>query len=153
MSPLTTFSAASARLMRDDHRPYRAVAFRYLATSADSGGRRRDFRPHLRALLRHWPRDTRPLHLALVVHDHARVVLEVDEHALAATPRLLLANHDRPQHLLAELRLPLLDSGEDQVARASLGEAVQLGADADNRNDVEILGAAVVGAVHDRRDV
>lgn len=51
--------------------------------------------------------------------------------------------------LLAELGLALLDGGEDHVADTGGGEPVQVTLDAVDSNDVEVLGPAVVGAVHD----
>ena len=51
--------------------------------------------------------------------------------------------------LLAELGLALLDSGEDHVADTGSGEPVQVTLDAVHGNDVEVLGSAVVSAVHD----
>ena len=51
--------------------------------------------------------------------------------------------------LLAELGLALLDGGEDHVADTGSGEPVQVTLDAVHGNDVEVLGSAVVSAVHD----
>ena len=47
-------------------------------------------------LLTHWSRDRRTLHLSLRVHDHSRVVLEVDGDVLLPVPRLPLTDHHRP---------------------------------------------------------
>ena len=48
-----------------------------------------------RALLGHGASDGRPLHLALGVHNHARIVLKVDKGAVLPPPRFSLADdHD-----------------------------------------------------------
>merc|ERR1719330_1177530 len=118
--------------------------------SADGGRARRDLGPELGALLGHGPLDGGALHLALVVDDDARVVLEVDPDALAAPPGLLLADDHALQHLLPQLRLALLAGAEDHVARRAVGHLVQAPADADDGHDVEVLRAAVVRAIHER---
>merc|ERR1719277_2478984 len=120
----------------------------YRFRSANGRGARCDLGPQLGTLLRHRALDSRALHLALVVHDHAGVVLEVDEDTLAAAPRLLLADDDPLQHLLPQLRLALLACAENHVARATLGNHVQAAPDATDGHDVQVLRTAVVRAVH-----
>merc|ERR1719512_626329 len=116
--------------------------------SADGGRAGRDLGPELGALLGHGPLDGGALHLALVVDDDARVVLEVDPDALAAPPGLLLADHHALQHLLPQLRLALLTGAQHHVARGAVGHFVQTATNADHRHDVQVFGAAVVSTVH-----
>jgi hypothetical protein len=106
------------------------------------------YRPQLSSLLPHGPRNSTPLHLALRIHNHPRVVLEVQVHAVRAPPRLALAHDNRGHDLFAELGLALLDGRHDHVAYAGGGEAVQAGAEALHGDDVEVPGAGVVAAVH-----
>ena len=54
--------------------------------------------------------------------------------------------------LLAELRLTLLVGSHDHVAAASSREAVEASTDLVDGNNVQVLGAAVVGTVHDSAD-
>ena len=51
--------------------------------------------------------------------------------------------------LLAELGLSLLDGGEDHVADGGGREPVQMALDAEDGNDVKVLGTTVVGTVDD----
>ena len=51
---------------------------------------------------------------------------------------------------LTQLGLALLDGGDHHGARSSRGDPVQATLDAVHSHDVQVLGASVVGAVHDR---
>merc|ERR1719277_991434 len=120
----------------------------YRFRSANGRGARCDLGPQLGTLLRHRALDSRALHLALVIHDNASVVLEVDENTFAAAPRFLLADYDPLQHLLPQLWLALLACAENHVARAALGDHVQAAPDAADGHDVQVLRAAVVCTIH-----
>jgi len=76
---------------------------------------------------------------------------EVHVDTILAAPRLALADDDGGHHLLPEVRLSLLDGGHDHVADAGGREAVEAALDALDGDDVEVLGARVVRAVHRRR--
>ena len=104
-------------------------------------------RPQVGALLRHWTGDGGALHLALVVHDHAGVVLEVDERAVLPSERLALPDHDGRHHLLSQLRFTLLDGRHEHVARCSGRHAVQSALVAVDADHVQVLGAGVIGTV------
>ena len=74
---------------------------------ADRGGVGRDPWPQVRALLRHRTSDRRALHLPLVVHDHPRIVLEVDELPVLPSEGLPLPDDHCWHHFLPQLRLAL----------------------------------------------
>merc|ERR1719510_598578 len=76
----------------------------------------RDSRPHISAFLRHRTGNGRSLHFALVVYDHAGVVLKVDCRSVLAMEGLTLTNDYARHDLLPELRLTLLDGGHDHVS-------------------------------------
>merc|ERR1719215_1377700 len=122
----------------------------WVPSSANGRRARGDFGPKLGALLGHRSLDGGALHLALVVDDDTGVVLEVDEDALLAAPRLLLSDYDAFQHLLPQLWFPLLHGAQHHVAGAGLRKLVQPAAIATHGDDVEVLRAAVVGAIHER---
>jgi hypothetical protein len=75
---------------------------------------------------------------------------EVHVDTVLAAPRLALADDDGGHHLLPEVGLPLLDGGHDHVANAGGREAIEAALDALDGDDVEVLGAGVVRAVHRR---
>merc|ERR1719352_903975 len=77
---------------------------------------RSNLRPQLGALLGNRASDRRALHLALVVDNDTGVVLKVHKDAINAPPGLLLPNHNSFQHLLAQLWLTFLHSGENHIA-------------------------------------
>ena len=79
------------------------------------------------------------------------VTFEVHVDSVLAAPRLALADDDGGHDLLPEVGLPLLDGGHDHVADAGGRQAVEPALDALDGDDVEVLGARVVGAVHRRR--
>ena len=79
------------------------------------------------------------------------VTFEVHVDTVLAAPRLALADDDGGHDLLPEVGLPLLDGGHDHVADAGGRQAVEPALDALDGDDVEVLGARVVGAVHRRR--
>ena len=81
----------------------------------------------------------------------ARVTFEVHVDSVLAAPRLALADDDGGHDLLPEVRLTLLDGGHDHVADAGRRQAVEPALDALDGDDVEVLGARVVSAVHGRR--
>ena len=76
---------------------------------------------------------------------------EVHVDTILAAPGLALADDDGGHHLLPEIGLPLLDGGHDHVADAGGREAVEAALDALDGDDVQVLGACVVRAVHRRR--
>ena len=78
--------------------------------------------------------------------------LEVDNETITSSPGLALANNDGGGNLLPELRLSLLDCGEDHISETSLRKAVQASTPAGHSDDVQVLGATVVGAVHHGSD-
>lgn len=80
---------------------------------------------------------------------HTGVVLKVQEDTVESLPGLGLSDDDGGVDLLSQLGLSLLDGGHDHVTDTTGGETVQAGADALDRDDVQVSGARVVGAVHD----
>ena len=80
----------------------------------------------------------------------ARVTFEVHVDSVLAAPRLALADDDGGHDLLPEVGLTLFDGGHDHVADAGGRQAVEPILDALDRDDVEVLGARVVRAVHGR---
>lgn len=100
------------------------------------------------------------LHLLLFSHPgihqgrthNTGVVLKVQEDTVEPLPGLRLPDDDGGVHLLPELGLSLLDRRHDHVADAARGHAVEARAGALNRDDVQVPGAGVVGAVHDGAD-
>ena len=79
----------------------------YWQELADRGGVRGYPWPQVSALLCHWTGDSRALHLALVVYDHPRVVLEVDELPVLPSEGLPLPDDHCWHHFLPQLRLAL----------------------------------------------
>jgi hypothetical protein len=81
--------------------PLLSLLLSYISSVPGSTRRRRRRRRHTRAravdpthaFLGDGTRDGRALHLALGVHNDARVVLKVEEDAVASAPRLALAHH------------------------------------------------------------
>merc|ERR1712183_837124 len=71
-----------------------------------------------------------------------------DHQTVLAADGLPLPNNDSRNDLFPERRLTLLDSADEEVARAGRGEAVETPTDACDGNDVQVLGTGVVGAVH-----
>ena len=140
----------------DSTGPFRAHPITDLSShfinSHDGRSVGRNLWPELSALLGHRSRDRRALHLALHVHDHSSVVLEVDGDALLPAPRLLLADHHCGHHLLPQLGLTLLHGAHAHVAWPRVRELVQAASDALHGHDGQILGARVVRAIHDAHD-
>ena len=133
----------------------------------DSGA---TYRPELSGLLSDRASDGRALHFTLGVDDlhvvspcpmpdslcathHTSVVLEVQEDTVASPPGLALADNDGGHDLLSELRLSLLDGGHDHVTDTTGGQTVKTSTDTLDGDDVEVTGAGVVAAVHDRTAV
>jgi hypothetical protein len=54
--------------------------------------------------------------------------------------------------LLSELWLSLLDTGDDHVSRSSSGQSVQSSTNSIDGNDEQVLGTAVISAIHDGTD-
>ena len=84
---------------------------------------------------------------------HTSVVLEVKEDTVASPPGLALADNDGGHDLLSELRLSLLDGGHDHVTDTTGGQTVETRTNTLDGDDVEVTGAGVVAAVHDRTAV
>lgn len=78
-----------------------------------------------------------------------KLTFKVEKSAVLAAPRLALADDDGRSDLLPELRLALLDGGQDHVADAGGGQAIETALDLGDGDDVQVLGAGVVRAVHD----
>ena len=71
--------------------------------------------PQVRALLRYWTGDSRALHLALVVNNHPRVVLKVDELPVLPPESLPLPDNYRRHHFLPQLWLALQNKSQHSV--------------------------------------
>lgn len=54
--------------------------------------------------------------------------------------------------LLSQIRLSLLDSGQDHVTDTGSRQSIKTTLDALDGNDVQVLGTRVIGAVHDGSD-
>ncbi len=54
--------------------------------------------------------------------------------------------------LLSQLGLSLLDSGHDHVTDTTSGQLVKTTVNSLDGDDVQVLGARVIGAVHDGTD-
>lgn len=94
---------------------------------ANSGGSCGDLRPQLGAFLADGASDSRAFHLALVVADDTRIILEVYEVALCSTPGATLTDNNSRMHLLTKLGLSLLDSRQHEVAQGARGNPIQAG--------------------------
>eukprot|EP00982_Pelagococcus_subviridis_P007032 30414-Pelagococcus_subviridis.AAC.7 len=70
--------------------------------------------------------------------------------AVLSPERLALTHDDRGENLLAKIRLPLLHRRHHHAARGRARDAVEPGAPTLDGDDVEVLRAGVVGAVHHR---
>lgn len=67
-----------------------------------------DTRPEIGTLLGHGAGDGRSLHLSLIVHNHTRIVLEIQECSLLTPNGLSLTHNDGRVHSLPKLGLALL---------------------------------------------
>lgn len=106
----------------------------------------------------------------IYVDNDTSVILKVKENTVSAAPGLTLTNNDgrhdyvKPnaikflcieKHicveftLLSQFGLALLDCGDNHVTSTSSGKSVQATLDVADSNDAQVLGAAVVSAVHD----
>ena len=79
----------------------------YWQELADRGGVGGYPWPQVRTLLRHWTGDSRALHLTLVVYDHPRIVLKVDELPILPPKGLPLPDDYCRHHFLPQLWLAL----------------------------------------------
>merc|ERR1712183_739085 len=120
--------------------------------SSNGGGVRCDPGPQVGAFLGHWSSDSAALHLSFVVDDDTGVVFEVESDAVFAVIRFPLTNNHCWNHLFPEFGLSFFDRGHDHVADSSSWHSVQPRTKSSNRNNVKILGACVVGAIHDGSD-
>ena len=111
---------------------------------------RGDLRPEISSFFCDGTRDTRALHLALVVDDDTSVVLKVDHGAILAAPALALPDNDGEKHFLAEIRLALLDGAQNHVSDTARRKAVEASMVALHCDAVQVPGTSVVRAVHDR---
>jgi len=118
----------------------------------DGAGVRGNTRPQVSALLSDGAGDGRSLHLTLGVDNDSGVVLKVQDDTLPAAPRLALADHNRGHNLFSQLRLSVLDRAENHISDTSLGHPVEATRGVGNSDDVQVLGASVVGAVDQSRD-
>ena len=109
-------------------------------------------RPQICALFRHRSGYGGALHLALVVHDHTGVILELDERAVLPSERLALPDYNRWHHLLSQLWFALLDGRDKHVARCGRRHAVQSALVSVDANHVQVLSAGVVSTVDHRTD-
>jgi len=108
--------------------------------------------PKVSTLLANRSSDSRSFHLALGVHNDSSIIFEVHVDSVLAAPQLALADDDGWHDLLPEVGLTLLDGGHDHVTDAGGRQAVEPTLDALDGDDVEVLGACVVRAVHGRCD-
>lgn len=115
----------------------------------DGTGAGSDTGPQICALLTDGAGDGRALHFTLGVDNDTSVVLKVDEDTIATAPGLALTDDDSGHNLLSQLRLSLLDSGHDHVADTTSGQLVKTTLDTLDGDNVQVLGARVVSAVHD----
>ena len=92
------------------------------------------------------PRPAPPVHRTTY---NASIVLEVQVGAIGSLPWFALPHHHRRHDLLPQLGPALLDGCHDHVADAGRGKAVEAGADAGDRDNVQVAGTRVVAAVHD----
>ena len=75
--------------------------------SRDGGGVAGNSGPEISTLLGNGPRDGGPLHLALIIHNDPRVILEVDELSVFSPEGLPLADDDCRHDFFPQLRLSL----------------------------------------------
>merc|ERR1719192_2730277 len=85
---------------------------------SDARSVRRDPGPQIGAFFCYGTGDGRSLHFALVVDDDSSVILEVDKLSVFSSERLTLADDDCRHNFFAELRLALLDGGQNHVTAA-----------------------------------
>ena len=88
--------------------------------------------------------------MKLLVRWDRDATFEVHVDTILAAPGLALADDDGGHDLLPEVELTLFDGGHDHVADAGGRQAVEPTLDALDGDDVEVLGARVVRAVHGR---
>jgi len=110
---------------------------------------RGDLGPEVGRLLGDGTSNAGALHLTLGVHNDASVVLEVQNGAVLAAPALALTDDHCVQHLLAELRLALLHRAHHHIAEGGGRKTIEPSVVALDGDDVQVLGASVVSAVHD----
>ena len=91
------------------------------------------------------------LHFSLWVNNNSSVVLEVDESTILSSPMLSLSDDNSLKNLLSQLWLTSLDGGHNHVSSAGSWKSVQSSLNTLHRDDVQVLGSSVVGAVHDSR--
>lgn len=121
-----------------------------------------DTGPQVSALLGNGSSDGWSLHFTFVVHDHACIVLEVDEDTVSSAEGFALPNddgrHDLKRswwvrvretfnllmvltYLLSQLWFTLLDGSDEHIADSGSWQTVQTTSDAVNGNDVQVLTA------------
>merc|ERR1719373_1497255 len=105
--------------------------------------------PKICALLGYGTSDGGPVHLSLVIDNHASVILEIDELSIFSSEGFPLADHHSGHDFFPQLWFTLLDCGEDHVPTAGGGQPVETSADAVDCDDVEVLTPGVVSTVHD----
>ena len=72
----------------------------------------------------------RTLHLPLLVHNHPRVVLKVDDHTVLSADGLALSDDDAWHDLLAKLWFTLLYGPDEHIPESSGREPIQAALDA-----------------------
>ncbi len=112
----------------------------------DGRGVGSDLGEELSALLDDGSCDGGAFGLSLVVNDDTRVVFAVDKGAVGSPPWLSLTDDDCLEELLSQVGLSLSNRDEDDIADRGSGESVEDSVVGVHRNNVEHLGAAVVGA-------
>ncbi len=85
------------------------------------------------------------LGLSLVVNDDTRVVFAVDKGAIGSPPWLSLPDDDCLEELLSQVGFSLSHRDKDDITDGGSGEPVEDSVVGVDRDDVEHLGAAVVG--------
>merc|ERR1712136_153602 len=114
----------------------------------NAGSVRGNSGPQFSTLLSNGTSDGGTLHLALIVHDNTRIVLEVQEHTILSAKRLPLSDHNRWHNLFTEFWLTLLYRRHEHVTGCGRWKSIKTTFDAADSDDVKILGTTVVGTVH-----
>lgn len=122
----------------------------FIATRSLKNGTRvgSNTRPKFSTFLGDRAGDSRSLHFSFVVHNNTSTVLEVDKDTLLSAKGLALSNDNAGEHLLTKFRLSLLNGAHDHVTGPSLGQTIQAPTNIADSNNVQVLGASVIGAVH-----
>lgn len=108
---------------------------------------RGDTGPELGTFLGDGPRHGGSLHFTFVIDNHSSRILKVDKDTFLSTKGLALPDNDSRHYLLSQFRLALFDRAHDHVTRTSFGVAIKTSSNVTNADNMEILGARIIGAV------